>query len=134
MQVYIWRSGTRSFKECSWHGCKLPAYTKVVDISLGKHLLITTDNGQVYYGYFRNNGKTANTSCVVPSSKSSKVEVLSSQQGFTLAQVYERSKKMRLEREEINLEQVPLLYRAVKCFSDPKSCNFAVIQYDPRLE
>lgn len=97
-------------------------------------MVITTDTGQVYYGYFRNNGKTGNTSSVVPSSKSSKVEVLSSKQGFTLDQVYERSKKLRLEREEINLEQVPLLYRAVKCFSDLKSRNYAVIQYDPRLE
>lgn len=62
------------------------------------------------------------------------MEVLSSKQGFTLDQVHERAKKLKLDREEINLEQVPLLYRAVKCFSDPKSGNYAVIQYDPRLE
>ena len=134
-QVYIWRSGTRSFKECSWHGCRLPAYTKVVDICLGKNVIITTDTGQVYLGYFRNLGKSKNASFAVPSSKSSsKVEVLSSKQGFTLDQVHERTKKLRLDYEEINLEQVPLLYRGVRCFSDPKSRNYAVIQYDPRVE
>lgn len=98
-------------------------------------IMITTDTGQVYYGYFQNHGKNESTSCGVSFTKSSnKVEVLSSNEGLTLDQVLRRSKKSKLKQEEVNLEQVSLLYRGLRCFCDPKSKNYAVIQYDPRME
>ncbi|XP_066924199.1 inhibitor of Bruton tyrosine kinase-like [Clytia hemisphaerica] len=139
--VFVWRSSTRQFRECYWQGCKLPVYSNVVDIALGKHLMITTDTGQVYFGHFSNRtqpgqgAKPEDThSSATPRSSRNKVEVVESGQKLSLTELNDRTKKARFDHEEIMLERVPLVYRSVACFCDPKSRTYAVIQFDPITE
>jgi len=124
--VEIWRESYRSFKSCLWLGKNLSNVT-VVDICLGKHLLLVTSDGQVYSGHFSNkNIKKRTTS----TSESSKVIVVSKK--FTLSELVEKSKRDREDLEEVHVEHVPLLFRAISCKCDPKSRSFAVIQKDPK--
>lgn len=106
--------------------------------------MVTVNDGQVYFAHFHTKLKNSNATGKlkqqqVPGggggggggSSSSKVEVLSG--NFSLNEVVERCKQERKESEEMHLEKVALLYRTTKCFCDPKSRTFAVIQHDPRL-
>jgi len=67
-------------------------YTKVVDIALGKHLVITTDTGQVYFAFFRvksvNHSKQNDSVTQQTRSSNSKVEVVTSEKGLSLDQVF----------------------------------------------
>ena len=103
--------------------------------------MITTDTGQVYFGYFNNRtqpgqgGKPedAQTSSTSKPTRN-KVEVVESGQKLSVTELYERAKKARFDHEEIMLERVPLVFRSIACFCDPKSRTHAVIQFDPRIE
>lgn len=129
--VEVWRSGFNSLKLCFWLGQKL-SHAKILHLSLSRHLILTTDTGQVYFGHFlnkniKNNVETNNLSGNI---QTKKVEVQSG--SFSLSEVYEMSKKERSECEEVNLVKVPLLYRCKRCVSDSKSRTFAAIQSDAR--
>ena len=130
--VEVWRSGFNSLKMCYWLGQKL-LHSKIIHISLGQHLILTTDSGQVYFGYFLNKGliNDTHTSNTQLNLSPQKVEVQSG--SFTLMEIMENYKKERSECEEVNLVKIPLLYRSIKCFTDSKSRTFAVIQSDARI-
>ena len=124
--VFAWRQGYGSFKECFWAG-KRRDVGHVADISLGKHLLIATDEGTAFYGYFRSS-RTApsNQSKTTPNRSDMKTSSRT-----MLDQLFSRIKARREDCEEVTIERVPLLYRAYSVACDVKSKTFAVIQNDP---
>lgn len=128
--VLSWKKGYGTFKECYWVGKKKELW-QVVDISLGRNLLIVTDEGTVFHGHFHSS-KTCYTE-----SRQGKQSLMG--QPFSsivtpITDLFAKTKKRREECEEVMIERVPLLYRAYQVACDVKSKIFAVIQNDPWLE
>lgn len=130
--VLFWRQRYQSFKECHWAGKRKDLW-KVVDISLGKHLLIATNEGAVFHGHFRHS--KAPSRHQKPAS-----QVLEIRQGSnaissrtSLEALYNKMKGCQEECEEVMIERVSLLYRAYRVACDVKSKIFGVVQNDPWL-
>ena len=107
--------------------------SKVIDISLGRHMILVTDLGYAYFGHFH---KTSGSNKEVKESSGAagapKVEIVSAS-AFSLEEIAEKYCKERKESEEIHLEKVPLIYRGLRCYTDWKTRTFAVVQDDPRI-
>eukprot|EP00795_Rhopilema_esculentum_P017123 gene17123-8647_t len=129
--VSCWRPGYTNFKECWWAGKKRDEW-QIVDVCLGKHLVIATDSGIVFHGHFRNisNNLTAKLSPEGGKSGLSKSPMKCS---LSIQELVEKVKRRSEDNEEVMIERVPLLYRAYRVACDVKSRTFAVIQNDPGI-
>ena len=130
--VLIWRPGYGSFKECYWAGKRRDIW-HVIDISLGKHLLISTDEGTVYHGHFRASRPA------MPNHHKSMPIVMDTRPASnslpakTTLDLLNEVKKRKEEMEEVMIERIPLLYRGYQVACDVKSKTFAVIQNDAKI-
>ena len=132
-QVEVWRSNYKNFKKCRWFGGQNMANSKVIDISLGRHMILVTDLGYTYFGHFHkisNNNKEVKESSGAAGAP--KIEIVSAS-AFSLEEIAEKYSKERKESEEVHLEKVPLIYRGLRCYTDWKTRTFAVVQDDPRI-
>jgi len=129
--VYVWRQGYGSFKECYWTG-KKREISNVVDIALGKHLLLATYGGAVFHGYFRSSRSLLSSQSKSPTNRLElKTCSGSLPPNTTLDELFGRIKTRREDCEEVTIERVSLLYRAYNIACDVKSKTFAAIQNDP---
>ena len=129
--VFVWRHGFGSFRECYWAGRKRDMW-HVIDVSLGKHLLLATNEGAVFHGHFRSSRTTSSShNKSTPNRLESRGSSSSLPCNATLDELYNRIKGRKEDCEEVMIERVPLLYRAYSVACDVKSKSFAVIQNDP---
>lgn len=126
--VECWKPSYKSFKSCFWLGHKL-TNQRITHISLAKQIILRTDSGLVYFGYFHQK-QTKDDIPLVITANPVKAEVIAG--SFTLEEVVSKYKRKRQECEDIHLEKIPLLYRCRMCFIDCKGRTFAAIQSDPR--
>ena len=129
--VYVWRQGYGSFKECYWTG-KKREISNVVDIALGKHLLLATHGGTVFHGYFRSSKSLPSFQSKSPTNRLDlKTYSGSLPPNTTVDDLFNRIKTRREDCEEVTIESVSLLYRAYNIACDVKSKTYAAIQNDP---
>ena len=127
--ILCWRPGYSSFKECFLAGKKKDSW-QVVDICLGKHLLIATDEGIVFHGHFRRNSQPQLSAQADTKASPHKSQAKSS---LSLEELAEKWKRRKEEQEEVMIERVPLLYRTYQVACDLKSRTFAAVQNDPKI-
>eukprot|EP00794_Sanderia_malayensis_P000400 gene400-1034_t len=127
-RVYCWKQGYQNFKDCAWEG-KMTG--KVVDISLGKHILFVTDDRVAFQGFFKGT-KSSPTAKQGQESKTTPSKVVQTS-SFSLTELAERKKRRKEEEEDIMVQRVPLIYRGHQVACDVKSRAFAVLQHDPHI-
>ena len=129
--VSCWRPGYTNFKECWWAGKKRDEW-QIVDVCLGKHLVIATDSGIVFHGHFRNSSRNL-TAKLSPEGGRSGLSKSPMKCSLSIQELVEKVKRIREDSEEVMIERVPLLYRAYRVACDVKCRTFAVIQNDPGI-
>ncbi|XP_062980989.1 inhibitor of Bruton tyrosine kinase [Elgaria multicarinata webbii] len=115
-RVFCWKSANNPLKQCRW------IYGRQVymsDISLNRNeMMFVTQDGETFKGKWMDGNKNSDKKEIVsnlqnPSNDDSSYEINN---------VY----------EQIRLEKLAFVHRAVSVTTDPNGCNFAVLQSDPK--